>query len=1199
MELKFDKYKRPEIAKMYVATPSRIPICPISGIQEETVNLKRNVNNTYNLSFTVTRFIEVAGQKMITPSYDYLDLSMRIYVENLGWFILESPVIENDGLYEKKNIVAQSAEIEMINHDITSLKINNGTTDSYEMLVEGNVEIIDDVEFAKEQILFYRPDKPELSLLNIVLKVSGMYEWSIGTIDNTLKTYKYYENGELKEKHVRLADEVGFFNIASQNVYAWLTQEAAQFFNCVFEFDFKNFKINAYRPENYGKDTNINIGFRNIQNSNNITIDEENWFTKYYVTGGDDLGIEFVNFGHQWIENIEYFLNTKYLRQELIDKYKLWQQDVEKVRPFYIEETKKYNEQLYVVSELYDRVPLDGCSENWSKFTDEELTSAEETYEAQLGLLDKTLDYLEYHQIKDFILPSINIEWNNRKNFNEDDDLDYIEDYLTDWDLYGLDELQSRLDAYQTTIDTCVEGGYDKPYSDASPNSEKYHNGMYEKYTEAKNQLNASNAGSCKAAYNTRKAEIDSAEAVLEGYDKKRKEYAKQVEKEYWANGSDSFTEKDLADLSHCYRYGVYENPNMFLVSTDDAVTAIDEQLKLLSAAQDDLYSYCMPAYIYETNLENFLSLYEYEHYTSELELGDFVWLGVRDDYAVKLRIMSLSYNPYVNDQNIEISFSNMLRTRSGRNDISHLLNSSSNGSKNSMSGRNGDYLSNGDIALTPAMINKIKTIVKGQIIANGGSGGSGGTADLPITVLNDKMIQVVDITGENAFFDYMQAKLIAADEIVANSGSFNTLEANLATINTLLAGTTASELGQFIRLTANNLVAVDAYAANLIASHITAATLTLSDLLTIASANGGLVMNGDGLQIIGTNKETGEEYVAIQLGHDAQDNPSLVICDGTGAVMLDANGLHEAIVPDNFIKTNMLGDGQITKEKMEEGFIDSWVDEDGNKVFDISKFYYGDDKFEVSYTSTINRLDNEIQNINNKFASIELNGQQFFKETTDGTISPEFITVTAVCKNGAEVGAWYLDGVYNDDLVSEDKKSITIPSNRITADKSLEIKVVDTTNTISDIFTIYHLAYPSGVKGEDAVSVVISTEDGLVFPDNTTQKSCTFICKVYRGTTEITPAGYDWRIINDGDTTWTSIGNGQRITINIDKSIVKKRIKCAIELNETVDSIELLPEFNEEGIIIPVEDAIIDDEGIVYFSDDTDIDQYGCLIIQ
>ena len=1203
MELVFDKYKRPQRAKMYVATPSRVPICPITGIKEETVKLTRNVNNTYTITFVVTRFIDIDGQKMATPSYDYLDLSMRIYVENLGWFILETPVVDNDGMMETKTITAQSAEIEMLNHDLTLLKINNGTTDSYEMMVEGNVDVIDDVEFAKEQILFYRPDKPELSLLNIVLKVAGMYEWSVGTIDNTPKKYKYYEDGVLKERSVRLSDEVGYFNIESQNLYAWFTQEAAQFFNCIFEFDFKNFKINAYRPENYGKDTSINIGFRNIQNSNNITIDDANWYTRYYVSGGDDLGIEFVNFGHQWIENIEYFLNTKYLRQELIDKYRLWTEDVEKMRPLYIEQTKLYNEQLYVVSELYDRVPLDGCSTDWSTFTDEELTKAEDTYEAQIKLLNPSNSFLEriqHWQIKEVIIPSINIEWHNRQNLTPDDDSEYVNTYLTNWELYGLDELQAKLDSYQNTVDTCTAGGYNKPYSSSSMNTESYHNSMYEKYTEAQNQLNASNSNSCKAAYNQRKSEIDSAEAVLDGYDVIRKSYAEQVEKENWVNGNNSFTETDLADLSHCYRDGVYENSNMFLVSTDDAVTAIDEQLKLLSAAQDDLYTYCMPVYKYTTDAENFLSLYEYEDYTKNLELGDFVWLGVRDDYTVKLRVMSLTYNPYVYDKEIEIEFSNMLRTRSGRNDVSHLLNSSSSASKGSRSGGSSDYLASGDIALTPTMIKKIQEIASNQIIANGGSGGS---TDIPIKVLNDKMIQVIDITGENAFFDYIQSKLIVADEIVANSAEFQTLDANLANIKHLLAGNMGSELGQFINLTAQNTKIDAAVIRDLIAAQITvsmlkAGNITLTDDMQILSENGLMVMNGETLQIMGTDSDN-KQYVAIQLGYNSQNKPSLIIRDETGAVMLDADGLHDAIVPDQFIKTDMVADKAITEDKIDKTNIVEWTDDDGNKIFDVSKFYYGDDKFEVSYTSTIQRIEHEIQNINNKFASIELNGQPFFKETTDGVVHPESITVTAVCKNGAEIGAWYLDGVYNDDLLSADRKSITIPPYMVTADKPLEIKVIDRTNTISDIFTIYYLADSIGDQGEGAISVIISTDDGLVFPDSTTQESSTFICKVYQGTTEIIPSSYDWQFVNDDGVTWTSIGHEQTITINIDKSIVKKRIKCVIELDETVRLIDVLPDIDDEGTIIPVEDSIINDEGTVHFTDDTDVNTYGYLIVQ
>ena len=50
---------------------------------------------------------------------------------------------------------------------------------------------------------------------------------------------------------------------------------------------------------------------------------------------------------------------------------------------------------------------------------------------------------------------------------------------------------------------------------------------------------------------------------------------------------------------------------------------------------------------------------------------------------------------------------------------------------------------------------------------------------------------------------------------------------------------------------------------------------------------------------------------------------------------MLDADGLHDAIVPDQFIKTDMVADKAITENKIDKTNIVEWTDEDGNKVFD------------------------------------------------------------------------------------------------------------------------------------------------------------------------------------------------------------------------------------------------------------------------
>ena len=134
------------------------------------------------------------------------------------------------------------------------------------MLVDGNVEEIEGVEFAKEQIKFYNEKKPQLSLVNILVeKVPG---WKVGYIDNKPKEYKTIENGEVVTKSVLLKDEVGKFDLDYSDVYSFITQEFEKFFNCIVEFDFENLIVNFYRVENFGKNFILTkFGFRNVENS--------------------------------------------------------------------------------------------------------------------------------------------------------------------------------------------------------------------------------------------------------------------------------------------------------------------------------------------------------------------------------------------------------------------------------------------------------------------------------------------------------------------------------------------------------------------------------------------------------------------------------------------------------------------------------------------------------------------------------------------------------------------------------------------------------------------------------------------------------------------------------------------------------------------------------------------------------------------
>ena len=114
-----------------------------------------------------------------------------------------------------------------------------------------------------------------------------------------------------------------------------------------------------------------------------------------------------------------------------------------------------------------------------------------------------------------------------------------------------------------------------------------------------------------------------------------------------------------------------------------------------------------------------------------------------------------------------------------------------------------------------------------------------------------------------------------------------------------------------------------------------------------------------------------------IQIGRDKTGNFTFTLKGADGkTVLIDENGLHEDVIPDNIIKTNMISDGAITEDKIDKSEIREWKDKNGNKVFDVSKMYYGDDKFEVSYnsiTENFNNLIGDVSKLNKITQTIEL----------------------------------------------------------------------------------------------------------------------------------------------------------------------------------------------------------------------------------
>ena len=419
---------------IYLATPDKRLYGVLNGVDENSVSVTENANNTNSLSFTVYKNID--GKP--SAFYDNIDVLMRIFIDDEWYIINEAPQIDHDGIKEYKTVSAESAEIELSNYDLATFLIGQGTEASCEMMYynkhqkdfpvyekdsDGNTVFDSDgnpkVKYSFPVVRFCDKDNPELSLLHLALYYAKLIPetittdedgnevvdwvsnidkspWKIGYIDTMPKEYIDYTVSFDGKEHVGktrvsyLPEESYAFNIDNSDLYSFLTQDVAGAFNCVFVFDTVNCLINAYYVEHIGTDTNAYIGWRNVQNSITAT-NTDDLYTAYTVSGGDGLtGIEQANFGSSEIEDYSYFMkDNRYLPQSLIDKYREWLKFRESKRDSYVAANKNYWKTYDKAAELMARVPSDSSIQDWATKSLEDLMSYYDDFTAMIRGYEK------------------------------------------------------------------------------------------------------------------------------------------------------------------------------------------------------------------------------------------------------------------------------------------------------------------------------------------------------------------------------------------------------------------------------------------------------------------------------------------------------------------------------------------------------------------------------------------------------------------------------------------------------------------------------------------------------------------------------------------------------------------------------------------------------------------------------------------
>ena len=781
--------------KIYLCGPDLEPITVLNGVKTETVEYDEHVKDFDTLTFEVDEYINVDGKRVKSNGYDDLEVYMNLYLEDIGCFQMQHPSTENDGFHETKTVTAYSLEREFMDKDFVGFKINTGETDSFEYLAADNLR---EDGMAKEYVVFYRPEKKDLSLMHLVLE--KMPGWSV-------------EDDDIDDELWNLKLSFSEDNI---NLYALLTSIIAPKAECIFMFDTLHRKIKAIgkkKLDSYQYETNVFVGYRNLAQSVSISVDEDSVYTRFNCEGADSLKLNDWNYNDSRIFDISYFTREPYMPSSLQEKVKKWVKWREDNRETFAELSKRRaakNEEIY---ELKYRVPNDADAyKQWDNMKKDALVKNLNYYYSLLGpmqlavdpapqyttdadgkqkyvpwkksdgsvdherylaeqkkLLDanKVSSYYSYYEIITYVIPNIETAIVNYDITKTEDKKSYVKGYEEDWKLYGTEEIEGRRKDYLNRLETLKQ--YEKPWNELTDEEKKGYAGnekegwyktQHEEYVKIKTAIGDENTpGTLLYEQKQLNAQLKVKKDELNTIDAERNPYVTNATLD---NPDFGFTEKEKVVINTLFHDTDYQNENIVSVSTNTVQDKIDVEKELYDDCVKKLSEVSQPQITFTTNMDNLLRLPEFAAWNDDFILLKYIRLGIKDDYSVKLRLIGITWNPCEVTPDITVEFCNMITSRSGRSDLTQLLdNEGQSASKNAIS-----IGANNSNTVQEYVSGLLDAIVNNGLFKGGGSGtGTGGSS-----ILNKENMDLLN----NLFNGYFNFHKLDVDNLNVDKGSFN-----------------------------------------------------------------------------------------------------------------------------------------------------------------------------------------------------------------------------------------------------------------------------------------------------------------------------------------------------------------------------------------------------------------------------------------
>lgn len=369
-------------------------------------------------------------------------------------------------------------------------------------------------------------------------------------------------------------------------------------------------------------------------------------------------------------------------------------------------------------------------------------------------------------------------------------DEEYQKSYLTDWKLYGVDELTSCQKKYSDQMGVLEK--YSQKYnSSITDNTEEVYNSYHQLYLDYKKLYD-----DCTSALAERQKEYDNLISERNNYKSEYDTIATNVKRENFGNVQTeypAFTKYEEFLLKKLYKHTDYQNENIISTSITSSVEKIEKEYKLYLDAVERLYAASHPQYTWEDTLDNIYGLEEFQCLIEPLDIYNFIHAEINNNGTFeKLRVTGITYNPCIYQGDFTLTFSSVTRYKTKKNDFNDLLSSALSAQKNALTLSAGNSKDVTSYTITPEFIKSLlgSSSFNAYMSKNNAGTVSGITGNF--TNLYSKYIDAEQITAQLVKADSAEFKKLVSESIQtdilttkilnADKGFFNSLTTELLT---------------------------------------------------------------------------------------------------------------------------------------------------------------------------------------------------------------------------------------------------------------------------------------------------------------------------------------------------------------------------------------------------------------------------------